>query len=190
MAKLSNHQILDLAYKVGWHDAGDLERVLATVLAESGGNTEVTSYTGCCHGLLQINVNSTSKTPAELKDAETNMREGFRLWSQRGWQPWNSSRAGQLLRGPEARVATATWHASPGVGAEGTPGAIAGAVPDVPGLSDALAIANRARAWIATPANIGRFAVGMIGAVIIVVGFAILAWPIAEPVVKALGAVK
>jgi hypothetical protein len=190
MAKLSNHQILDLAYKVGWRKAGDLERTLAVVLAESGGNTEVTSYTGCCHGLMQINVNSTSKTPAELKDAETNMREGFRLWSQRGWQPWNSSRGGQLLRGPEARASTATWHASPGVGAEGTPGAIKGAVPDIPGVSDTLAIANKARAWITTPANIGRLAVGMIGAVIIVVGLAVLARPLAEQAVKTVAAVK
>lgn len=185
MADLSNHQILDLAYKVGWRKAGDLERVLAIVLAESSGNPNAVSYTGCCHGLMQINTNSTTKTPQELKDPETNMREGFRLWQSRGWQPWNSSRGGQLLRGPEARASTATWHASPGVGAEGTGGAIAGAVPSVPGVSEALGVANRVRDWITTPANLGRIATGVVGVVVIIIGLAVLARPIVEPVAKA-----
>jgi Lysozyme like domain len=194
MAKLSNHQILDLAYKVGWRKSGDLERVLAIVLAESGGQTNVTSYTGCCHGLMQINTRvHTQWTKEQMFDAEANMRAGFALWQKSGWQPWNSSRGGQLLRGPQARASLATWHASPGVGSQGTSGAVGeatgavtGAVSSaVPGLSDALGAAERLRVWVTTPANLGRLATGVIGAAIIVIGLAVLARPIVEPAAKA-----
>jgi hypothetical protein len=188
MADLSNHQILDLAYKVGWRKAGDLERVLAIVLAESSGNPTVTSYTGCCHGLMQINVNSTTKTPQELKDPETNMREGFRLWQSRGWQPWNSSRAGQILRGPEARASTSTWNVGKAAsGAKEKAGEAAGKLPGVSEARDALQIAGRVRDWVTTPANLGRLATGIVGAIIVVIGLAVLARPVIEPVAKAAG---
>jgi Lysozyme like domain len=193
MAKLSNHQVLDLAYKVGWRKPGDLERVLAIVLAESGGRTDATSYTGCCHGLMQINTRvHTQWTTAQMKDAEANMRAGFTLWQRSGWQPWDSSRGGQILRGPEARASAATWQVSPGVGSEGTKGAISGAVSGVvpgvvPGVSEAVGGFNKVRDWITTPANIGRLAIGVVGAVIIVVGLAVLARPVLEPAAKAAG---
>jgi Lysozyme like domain len=190
MADLSNHQILDLAYEAGWRKAGDLERTLAVVLAESSGNPDAVSYTGCCHGLWQINTNSTTKTAAQLKDPKTNAGEAFRLWSSRGWQPWNSSRGGQLLRGPEARASTATWHASPGVGSEGTAGAVAGAVEAVPGLSGAIQATEQARAWITTPANLGRLAMAILAGAIIVVGVATLLRPVAEEAVNTVAKVK
>jgi Lysozyme like domain len=194
MADLSNHQILDLAYEAGWRKSGDLERALAVVLAESSGNPNAVSYTGCCHGLYQINTNSTSKTPAELKDPKTNTAEAFRLWSSRGWQPWNSSRGGQLLRGPEARASLATWHASPGLGSQGVGGAIgeaAGAVTGaVPGVSEALGAVEKARAWITTPANLGRLATALIAGVIIVVGVATLLRPAIEKTAQTVSNVK
>jgi Lysozyme like domain len=193
MAKLSNHEVLNLAYKVGWRKSGDLERVLAIVLAESGGDTEVTSKTGCCHGLMQINTRVHKQwTTAEMKQAEPNMRAGFALWQQSEWKPWNYSRAGQLLRGPEARASTATWHLSPDIG--GPPGtgidpgkALENAVPGLEGLSGAL---EKARTWITTPANIGRLAIGVLGAVIIVAGLAVLARPAVESTVKTVSPVK
>jgi Lysozyme like domain len=195
MAKLSNHEILDLAYRVGWREAGDLERVLAIVLAESSGNTEVTSWTGCCHGLMQINTRVHRQyTTAQMKQAEPNMRAGFALWQQRRWQPWDSSRGGQLLRGPEARLSTATWHASPGAGSEGTKGAVSGAVPDVagaiPGLSGALEATEKARSWITTPANLGRLAMAVLAGGAILVGVATLLRPAAEQTVKTIAQVK
>jgi Lysozyme like domain len=195
MAKLSNHQVLDLAYQAGWRKPVDLERALAVVLAESGGRTDVTSYTGCCHGLMQINTRVHKQwTKEQMMDPGANMRAGFALWQQSGWQPWNSSRGGQFLRSPEASASMATWHLSPGVGAQGTPGAIkeaaGGITGAVPGLSDALAIANRAREWITTPANIGRLAMAVVAGVIIIVGAATLLRPAAEEVVKTAAAVK
>ena len=196
MAKLSNHQILDLAYKVGWREAGDLERVLAIVLAESSGDTTVTSWTGCCHGLMQINTSVHKQwTTEQMKQAEPNMRAGFALWQARKWQPWDSSRGGQLLRGPEARASTATWHASPGVGAQGVGGAIgeagkAAVDVGVPGLSGAVETAEKARAWITTPANLGRLAMGVLAGAVIVVGVATLLRPAAEEAVKTVAAVK
>lgn len=190
MADLSNHEILDLAYQAGWRKAGDLERSLAVVLAESSGNPNAVSYTGCCHGLWQINTNSTTKTAAQLKDPKTNAQEAFRLWSSRGWQPWNSSRGGQLLRGPEARASAATWHASPGVGAQGTGGAVGEAVGAVPGLSGAIQATEQARAWITTPANIGRLAVGVIGVFVVIAGFVLLVAPVAEKAVNTAAKVK
>jgi Lysozyme like domain len=193
VAKLSNHEILNLAYKVGWRDADDLTRVLSIVLAESGGNTEATSYTGCCHGLMQINTRVHKQwTTAEMKQAEPNMRAGFALWQQSGWQPWNSSRGGQLLRRPEAIASASTWQLSPDIG--GPPGtgvnpgkALENAIPGLEGLSDAL---EKARKWVATPANIGRLAVGILGAVIIVAGLAVLARPAVESTIKTVSPVK
>jgi Lysozyme like domain len=185
MAKLSNHQILDLAYEVGWRKAGDLERVLAVVLAESGGNTEAVSNTGCCHGLMQINVRVHRQyTAAQMKDARQNMQAGFALWRQSGWAPWNSSRGGQLLRGPEARASTATWHASPGVGSQGVGGAIgeaaAGAAGAIPGFAEVGDALNRTVQWITTPANIGRAV--MVGAgVVLVIAALIRVAPIPTP---------
>ena len=195
MAKLSNHQILDLAYEVGWRKAGDLERALAVVLAESGGKTDVTSYTGCCHGLFQINTNSTTKTKAELYDAKTNAQEAFRLWSSRGWQPWVSSRGGQLLRGPEARLSASTWQASPGVGSQGVGGAIGeagkaatGAVTGaVPGVGETVQAINKFRDWITTPANLGRLALGIVAGAVILIGIATL---VAKPATEVVKAVK
>jgi hypothetical protein len=194
MADLSNHQILDLAYQAGWRKTGDLEKTLAVVLAESSGNPNAVSVTGCCHGLMQINLNSTTKTAAQLKDPLTNMQEGFRLWSSRGWQPWNSSRAGQLLRIPEAQASVATWQLSPGVGAQGTAGAAgeaAGAVTSaVPGLSGAIEATEKARAWITTPANLGRLAMAIIAGAIIIVGIATLIAPVAEKAVDTVAKAK
>ena len=194
MADLSNHQILDLAYQAGWRKAGDLERALAVALAESSGNPNAVSYTGCCHGLWQINTNSTTKTAAQLKDPTTNAQEAYRLWSQRGWQPWNSSRGGQLLRGPEARASTATWHLSPGVGAQGTKGAVGeatGAVTGaIPGLSDALQAGEKVRAWITTPANVGRLAMAVLAGALIIVGVATLLAPAADKVVDTVAKAK
>lgn len=194
MAHLSNHQVLDLAYQAGWRKTGDLEKTLAVVLAESGGNTEAVSITGCCHGLMQINTNSTTKTAAQLKDPLTNMQEGFRLWSSRGWQPWNSSRGGQLLRIPEAQASVATWQLSPGLasqGAAGAAGEAAGAVTSaVPGLSGAIEATEKARAWITTPANLGRLAMGLLAGAIIVVGVATLLRPAAEEVVNTVAKAK
>lgn len=182
MAKLSNHQILDLAYKVGWRKAGDLERVLAIVLAESGGNTEAENR--CCVGLMQINVLVHKQyTRAEMKQAEPNMRAGFLLWQQSGWAPWKDSRGGQLLRGPEARASTATWHASPGVGEEGTAGAV-GSIPGVSGIGEAVDAANRVTQWITTPANIGRIVMVLLGGIIIVGGVLILARPAAQEAIR------
>jgi hypothetical protein len=189
MTKLSNHQILDLAYKVGWRKAGDLERTLAVVLAESSGNTEKENY--CCVGLMAINVLVHKQyTRAQMKDGEANMRAGFALWTASGWTPWNSSRGGQLLRGPEARVSTATWHASPGAGEQGVGGAVGEAVGGVPGLSDALQIADRARQWITTPANLGRLALAVLAGAIIIVGVATLLAPAAKEVVDTAAKVK
>lgn len=172
MAKLSNHQILDLAYKVGWRKPGDLERVLAIVLAESGGNTEVTSRTGCCHGLMQINTRVHRQyTTAQMKNAEANMAAGFALWQRSGWTPWNSSRGGQLLRGPEARASAATWQLSPGLGSQGTGGAVgeaAGGVADFAGLTPLIDAANRTVQWITTPANVGRVLLVVAGGVLVI----------------------
>lgn len=170
MAKLSNHQILDLAYKVGWRKAGDLERALAVVLAESSGNTEAENR--CCVGLMAINVLVHRQyTRAQMKDAEANMRAGFALWQRSGWVPWNASRGGQLLRGPEARASAATWQASPGVGSQGTGGAVgeaAGGVADFAGLAPLVDAANRTMQWITTPANIGRVLLVVAGGVLVI----------------------
>jgi hypothetical protein len=192
MADLSNHEILNLAYSVGWRKAGDLERTLAIVLAESSGNPRAISYTGCCHGLWQINTNSTNKTPQQLYDPKTNAQEAFRLWTQRGWQPWDSSRLGQIARGPEARASTATWHLSPDIG--GPPGtgidpgkALENAIPGLEGLSQGL---EKARAWLTTPANLGRLATGVIGAVIIIAGLVVLARPAVEQTIKTVSPLK
>ena len=195
MAKLSNHQVLDLAYKVGWREPADLERVLAIVLAESGGNTEAVSYTGCCHGLMQINTRVHKQyTTAQMHQAEPNMRAGFALWQQSGWQPWNSSRGGQILRRVEAAASLNTWELSPGQGAEGTPGAIkdaTGAVTGaVPGLSDVLQAGEKVRVWITTPANVGRLAMAVLAGALIIVGVATLLAPAADKVVDTVAKAK
>jgi hypothetical protein len=53
-----------------------------------------------------------------------------------------------------------------------------------PGVKEAVAVAQSVGSWITTEKNIGRLALGIIGAVVIVIGLAVLARPIIEPVAK------
>jgi hypothetical protein len=69
--------------------------------------------------------------------------------------------------------------------------AVGGAVKDaVPGLSGLVQASEKLRKWVATPANVGRLVVGVIGLVVIVAGFTVLAKPAIDYTAKTIGEVK
>jgi len=201
VAQLSNFEILDLAYAVGWR-GDELTRALNVVLAESSGNTEAVSSTGCCIGLMQINTKvHTSYSSAAMKNPAANMQAGYALYKADGWRPWNSSRGGQWLRATEANASAVAWNAQryrrdpartfremlgQDVGQVGAAAgqAVSAATNVIPGFGEIADAANRLTQWITTPKNIGRIAVGLIGVVVVVGGVLILARPAIEETAK------
>jgi hypothetical protein len=86
-----------------------------------------------------------------------------------------------------------TWTLSPGVGAQGTGGAVGeavggavGAAADVaiPGLSGLSEGIEKARAWLTTPANLGRLGMAVVAGAIILIGVATLVVPVVKDTIR------
>lgn len=77
-----------------WPD--ELEgRALQIAYRESRYQPDVTSPTGCCHGVFQLHEIHLSwmaqfgvTSVAQLFDAETNVRMALKLYERDGWKPW------------------------------------------------------------------------------------------------------
>jgi hypothetical protein len=204
------YQLADLAYNAGFQkDEVELTRAVAAALGESGGNERALGDGGKSYGLWQIYIPAHpeyAKNPEQLYDPKTNADAAYKIYVAAGrnfgpfhaWSKTNDLRRAQLLIPATAGVkAWKLAHPAAAFGLEkGTvgKGAAAGveaaAQSAIPGLSEAAQGVERARAWLTTPANLGRLAIGIGGIVVIIVGISVLLRPAAEQAVKIAGAVK
>jgi hypothetical protein len=197
------YQLTQLAYDAGFHASrNELITAVASAIGESGGNERARGDNGDSWGLWQINLPSHPEyrsNPEQLYDPRTNANAAYKIYvaAGRNFEPFH---AWSHASGPKkafltsaALVGVSAWEASHPAAALGTvtrpvtsaAGDAVGAATG--GISDALGAADRLRGWITTPANVGRLAAGFIGAVVIIVGLAILARPVVEPVAQAAG---
>jgi hypothetical protein len=194
------YQLTQLAYDAGFHASrNELITAVAAAIGESGGNERARGDGGDSWGLWQINLPSHPEyraNPEQLYDPRTNANAAYKIYvaAGRDFEPFH---AWSHASGPKkafltsaALVGVSAWEVSHPGAALGT---VAKPVTDAAGsaigqatggLSDALGAAERLRTWITTPANLGRLATGIIGAVVIVIGLAVLARPVIEPVAQ------
>lgn len=189
MPRLSPRAITQHAYNAGFEGA-DLVRAVAVALAESSGDTDAVSSTGCCIGLWQINVRVHKQyTVADMRDPAKNASAAFALKQADGWRPWNSSRAGQALTSALAASTVAIFMASNPVRtaadvALGPAADIAGNIAGATGIPQAIEAANLIGKWVSTPANWLRVAYVLVGGALVIGSLIVLSRPITEPVVK------
>lgn len=207
---LNPYQLAQLAYDAGFNKSSDeLTIAVATALGESGGVPTKVGDSGNSYGLWQIHLPSHPEyrgNPQALFDPKTNAAAAYKIYvaAGRNWEPFHAwshaSTAKQLSLRAVAGPAVVLWQASHPGAAFGIAGReqveagkdIAGAATGAlaPGVKEAVEGFNKARDWITTPANVGRLAYGIVGAVIIVIGLAVLAKPAVDQAAKIASAVK
>lgn len=213
MAK-NPYQLTQLAYDAGFRKSrNELITAVAAAIGESGGNEHALGDGGHSYGLWQIYIPAHpeyASNPTALFDPVTNANAAYKIYvaAGRSFEPFHAwshaSGVGKASLTTPALAGVSLWEAShPGaaLGASVAPtplgkaaGAVGGAAQSagsaIAGASDVLGTAERVRAWITTPANIGRLAIGVGGLVVLIVGFAVLAKPAVETAVKTVAAVK
>lgn len=198
-------QIAQHAYSAGFRGT-DLIRAVATAMAESSGRSDVVNGIGAT-GLWQINQPVHVKSHPDwtkewLKDPDNNARAAYVLWKEHGWQPWNPSRAGQILYAATANAAVQTFLAmnptsipkQAGALADQAQSAVGSAVGSATGLGDltksgaqAVDALGKAGQWLSTPANWLRIMEVVGGTIMILVGLVVIGLPVAEQVVGVAG---
>ena len=205
MAIKNPYQLAQLAYDAGFRKSGvELTTAVAAAIGESGGNTNAVGDGGASHGLWQIHLPSHPEYTAEqMHDAVANANAAYKIYvaAGRSFEPfhaWSHANAAKkaALYGP-ATLGVQAWIVShPGAVlgqaiapvTKGAAGAVNAATGGVAGsVAGAVGALEKLRAWVTTPANLGRLATGVVGAVVIIVGIAVLARPVLEPAAKAAG---
>jgi hypothetical protein len=88
---LTYDQVAALAIKSGWSTRQAQIEAVAVARAESSFRTKAVSYTGCCHGLWQVNSAVHGTTGEEMFDPYKNGRKAFAIYADSGsWQPWEA----------------------------------------------------------------------------------------------------
>lgn len=189
MPTLSAVELATLAIRAGWRGQG-AARATAVMLAESSGNTDAhnTHNGNDARGLMQINVKASAHpefASRNLYDAETNVATGFELWKKDGWQPWNSSRAGQALNmvpAEAAVLAAQARHPELGLKILGEGPNLSQSAPP-PGGNPLTAIGDAIK-FLSVGRNWGRIGMIAIGGIIILIAVNTLTKPYTEPVRK------
>lgn len=204
MALKNPYQLTQLAYDAGFTKSGvELTTAVAAAIGESGGNDHALGDGGKSYGLWQIYVVAHPEyagNPQQLWDPVTNANAAYKIYvaAGRSFEPfhaWSHASAAKkaALYGP-ATLGVQAWMVShPGavLGKALAPvGQAAGSAVNqatggaTAGIGDVLGAAERARKWIATPANVGRLAMGIVAAVLIVVGVATLVYPVVTKTIR------
>jgi hypothetical protein len=204
------YQLTQLAYDAGFRETrNELVTAVAAAIGESGGNERIRGDRGDSWGLWQINLPAHPEyrsNPEALYNPRTNADAAYKIYVEAGrsFEPFH---AWSHASAPRKAVLTSLalggvslWevaHPGAALGTVVRPAtekgkeAVTGAVQDaIPSAQAALGVAERAREWITTPANIARLATGIVGAVIIVVGLAVLARPVVEDTIKSVSPLK
>jgi hypothetical protein len=189
MAVLGAVDLATLAIKAGWRGQG-AARATAVMLAESSGDESAhnTRNGNDARGLMQINVKPTAHpeyTSRNLYDGPTNVATGYELWKKDGWQPWNSSRAGQALQLPIAEaavLAAQAKHPELGLKILGEGPSLSQSAP--PANASLLEVGANAIKFLTVGRNWGRIGMIVIGGIIVLIAVNTLTKPYTEPVAK------
>lgn len=200
------YQLTQLAYDAGFRESrNELITAVAAAIGESGGNERARGDNGDSWGLWQINLPSHPEyrsNPEQLYDPRTNAAAAYKVYvaAGRNFEPFHAwSHASGVKKAALTTAAlggVSIWEASHPAAAIGTAArpateAVSGAVGQATGgVSEALGAVEKARAWITTPANLGRIATAVVAAVIIVVGVATLLRPAIEKTAQTVSNVK
>lgn len=187
MATLTTDQVTALAYNAGFR--GDvLWKMVAIAWGESSFRTDATSYTGCCHGLWQINDRDAwPQFRANVNDPTTNAKYAFKIYKAQGLKAWSAYGGSNYnSKVKEAQASALKLSANPASQAgildtiaKGTGlTATSNALPNLPNplapAEAAISVANRVGHWITDPDNLMRIFKVLMGAGVIVVGAAIM----------------
>lgn len=100
---LTMNHLAALALRAGWGRARAIEAT-AIGWGESSGLTKAVSYTGCCHGVWQINTQVHPYTVAAMFDPYQNVGAAKKIYENAGsWQPW------QAYTGPDGVGSDGPW---------------------------------------------------------------------------------
>jgi hypothetical protein len=199
MALKNSYQLTELAYDAGFKASRkELNTAVAAAIGESGGNTRARGDNGDAWGLWQISLPhhpEYAKNPEQLYDAQINAAAAYKIYveANRSFEPFHAyshaSVAKRLFLDQAANVGVTAWelaHPDAAFGLVTTQGKkeVQEKVIEGLGLEGMGEAVERLRKWVTTPANLGRMATAVVGVVIIIVGLAVLARPIIEPVAK------
>ena len=186
MARKSLIDVAELAWNAGFRGS-ELNRAVAVAYAESTGNTNAVSSTGCCHGLWQINVRVHGSTKGwtveQMRDPQQNANAAYTLWKESGWHPWDSSRGGQLLwRLPADNAVSAFLATNPKDIGPNVLGAAADSLVPGRGAPDALTAIGNLAQFFTVGRNWARIGEIAIGGILLILALSILAKPIVKEI--------
>lgn len=192
MAKLSPVQVAAVSYDAGWR-GGNYVRAVAVALAESGGNSSIQGRGDRDDlGLFQVNSRYHPEIlQGDWTDPLFNARTAHAIWQKDGWQPWNSSRPGQILNMPIATLVTGGGNTRPAANYPGgsgkNPAVILGQT--IPGTGSSttgnpLTAAGDAIKFLSVGQNWARIGIIALGGLLLVVALANLAKPGIEEAIK------
>jgi hypothetical protein len=186
MAVLTPGQVYVCVRGAGW-TGNDAITATAVALAESSGSTTITSKNpdgGVNVGLFQLDTphgEGSGYTVAQLQDPALNAKVAYAAWVADGktfTKHWSSATNG-AAQAQQVTAANAATAAAPGGGATG---GVAGTVTSLVKLTEQAAGLLQ---WLTVPANWGRVALVLVGAVLAVAGLNAVAKPVTAPVVAA-----
>lgn len=185
MPRIPDVAIVQHLWNAGFRGS-ELGRATSVAIAESGGDTAVVSSTGCCYGLMQINVRKhTQWTAEQMRDPVQNTKAAYTLWKESGWRPWDSSRLGQFAWRLRADAAVQKFLASnpkeilPNVG-----GQVADTLVPGRGSESAITSLGNAVQFFTVGRNWGRIGMIGLGGILLIVALAQLSKPITVPIIK------
>lgn len=101
---LSCNQAAALVYRAGWTSEAQGIEGTAIMRGESSFYTAAVSYTGCCFGLMQINLEVHEGSQADAFDPFWNVDKARDIYLAAGsWQPW------QAYTGPDGAGSNGPW---------------------------------------------------------------------------------
>lgn len=188
--KYSADCIAQVAASAGFNKSKEmLSTAVAVALAESSGRTQVSSPTGCCYGLWQINVNVHPYSKAQMQNPTQNAAAAYSISKQgTDWKPWSAYTNGSyLLYKPTANAAADKITTT---GSNTYPSIATDALDDLNldnPFDDIMQPIVAVKDWISDRNNIFRILKVLAGATVAVVGIHMI---MKQPVQQVIKAVK
>lgn len=183
MGKLSATQVAQYARNAGF-PASEIPMAVEVARLESGFDPNKEGLIDPRDkGLFQINSHYHPEVLSiNWKDPQANTNLARQIWQQRGWGEWHTSgRARFNLLGKTTTGQESTAAASSAKATESQAEALRNVGSSILGPIEAL---NRIGSWISEPANWVRVIEVVVGGALVLVGLAVVARPVAAPIVS------